>query len=128
MLSMGYMPSDFHPQLLVLGQHAELARFAELLEGFSADGRTRRLTEEGVESDGTEVTLTAEGARRGLWPEPGGLVWTLTPDDAARFAGQVDRLAASPSPAGSEVLDCAVLGEVRVQVSVGEWEDDVLDL
>lgn len=131
MLRMGYMPSDYHPQLLVLGTHAEVAGLARLLAAFAGDGASRRLAADGfVESAGAEVILTRPGpeARRGLWLAGNAtLVWALDAEDAEAFAGEVAELARSPSPAGSATLECALLGEVKVQVSVGEWEDDVLE-
>lgn len=133
MLRMGYMPSDFHPVLLVLGDHPDLQRFADTLAAFARDCGARRLAADGhVYSTDTEVALesTAGGRKYGLWPdanETGLLRWTLPSEDAAAFAGEVAELAQSGAPAGSVTLECDVLGEIKVKVSIGEWEDHFLE-
>lgn len=132
MLRMSYLPSDFHPLLLVLGDHAALKRFADLLAAFGRTGVPVRLAGEGgVFSTDTEVLLKAAGAseRPGLWPDPGragALAWTLSPGQTATFASDVSELATSEAAAGSVTLECGVLNEIRVKVSIGEWEDGFL--
>lgn len=133
MLRMGYMPSDFHPVLLVLGDHQDLPRFAEILAAFARDGIARRLAAEGhLHSTDTEVMLESVGGGRkyGLWPdarESRLLHWTLPAEDAAAFAAEVADLARSGAPAGSVTLECGLLGEVKVKVSTGEWEEHFLE-
>ena len=134
MLRMSFMPSDFHPLLLVLGNHSDLNRFATLLGEFGRTGAPCRLAEDGgVFSTDTEVALVQAGGagaeRLGLWRDEGGdglLRWTLTPDDAAAFSAEVEDLAASGAPAGSVTLECEILNEIKVKVSIGEWEDHFL--
>lgn len=128
------MPSDFHPVLLVLGEARDLTAFGAILAGFAATAAPCRLAADGgVFSTDTEVALAAPGeegaVRPGLWrdaDDKGLLRWTLAPQTAAAFAAQVAALAAAQVPAGSVTLECALLGEIRVQVSLGEWEDGYL--
>ena len=133
MLRMGYMPSDFHPVLLELGDHRDLQLFADTLAAFARDGAACRLAAEGhVYSTDTEVMLEsmASGRNYGLWPdanETGLLRWTLPSEDAAAFAAEVAELAQSGAPAGSVTLECDLLDEVKVKVSIGEWEDQFLE-
>ena len=134
MLRMSHLPSDFHPLLLVLGDHTDLGRFAELLAAFASTGQPVQVGGDGgAFSTDTEVLLDpAEGVPgrpHGLWRDPARpdrLRWTLSRDAAAAFALEVAELANSNAPAGSVTLECGILNEIRVKVSVGEWEDEFL--
>ncbi|MCK9913269.1 hypothetical protein MXD81_29220 [Microbacteriaceae bacterium K1510] len=130
---MGFMPSDFHPVLLVLGTGQDLAGFSRILSEFALDGRSRALRADGIIfSTETEVILARPDGdtQRGLWPDAhdGHLLhWFLSCDDAKAFAEIVGALASSGVPAGSVTLECELLNEVKVKVSIGEWEDHFLD-
>lgn len=133
MLRMSYMPSDFHPILLVLGQADELLVLADALETFSKQGERLLLNDAGVHSTDTRVELQEtqqdSGEKLGLWPiSPRSmeLAWRLPRAYARIFSDEVANLANSGEPAGSTTLECDVLGEVRVKVSIGEWEDNYL--
>ena len=133
MLRMGYMPSDFHPLLLVLGDADELRRFADVLARFSERGGPLSLTENGVHGPDTTVWLREstggpEGTL-GLWVSCGTtrqLDWILSKALASEFAGEVLELARSGQAAGSVMLECGHGGEIKVKVSMGEWEDHFL--
>lgn len=133
MLRMSYMPSDFHPILLVLGQAEDLMVLANALEKFSEQGGQMVLNDEGVQSTDTRVELLEQepdGAKKlGLWPKSSGsmeLAWRLPVGYARIFSDEVANLSASGEPAGSTTLECDILGEVRVKVSIGEWEETYL--
>lgn len=133
MLRMSFMPSDFHPILLVLGQADELMALADALEKFSEQGGRLVLNDEGVHSTDTRVELQETepnaGEKLGLWPaSPGSmeLAWRLPMAYARIFSHEVANLANSGEPAGSTTLECDILGEVRVKVSIGEWEENYL--
>lgn len=124
------MPSDFHPILLVLGNKGDLITFADLLAAFSQTGETVVLNKQGISSGDTTVQLLQqEGHKPGLWQREAGsadLVWYLPLDVAAHFADEVAKLAHGKSLAGSAHLECEVLNEIRVHVSLGEFEDEFL--
>ena len=130
MLRMRFMPSDFHPILLVLGDKNDLAVFADVLDVFSETGETTTLERHGVSSADTSVQLIEQGDHKpGLWQSlPGGadLVWHLSRDMAAKFAQEIADLAEGKAMAGSATLECEVLNEIRVVVSLGEFEDEFL--
>ena len=93
MLRLGFMPSDFHPVLLVLGDHSDIARFSEILSTFADNGAPVTLSNDGlISASGSEVKLAEHDAvatgRPGLWPEPGGtgLRWSLPREGARQFA------------------------------------------
>lgn len=133
MLRMSYMPSDFHPVLLVLGNADELMVLADALEAFSESGKSVVLNDVGVYSTDTHVTLEEcdldSDVKPGLWKaRPGAtdLVWRLPKRYAWIFSNEVANLATSGEPAGSVTLECEVIREIKVKVSIGEWEDHYL--
>ena len=129
MLRMGYMPSDLNPMVLMIGAAEDLSQLIGCLSAFAEDGDDRRLCADcGVGMQGTEVVLTdAPEGRIGLFADAdGALAWRLTRADAAAFADEVAGLACADAPSGSVTLECDRLGEIRVKVSIGEWEDSVL--
>lgn len=133
MLRMSFLPCDFNPILLVLGTSPELMKFAEALEKFSKQGDRLALNDEGIVSTDTSVELVehpVDGPKKvGLWqtaPDGMDLEWRLPKRYAEIFANEIANLATSGDPAGSATLECDILGEIRVKVSVGEWEDHYL--
>lgn len=133
MLRMSFMPCDFHPILLVLGDTDDLLNFSRTLRGFSKNGRTTSLNDAGLFSTDSTVTLSEinldMGVKPGLWPSgkaTGDLIWRIPKSYAAVFADDVADLANSGDLAGSALLECEVANEIKVKVSVGEWEDHYL--
>ncbi|MDR6267475.1 hypothetical protein [Roseobacter sp. N2S] len=129
MLRMRFMPCDFHPILLVLGNAADLARFADLLAGFARTGDAIDLERSGVFSEDTTVRLVEETTPPGLWRDGTSgrrLIWRLTRDQATEFAREVSKIADGHTLAGSATLECEVLNEIRIKVSLGEFEDEFL--
>ena len=130
MLRYGFLPSDYHPMLLLLGEADDLRAFAGLMQGFAAAGRDVRFETSGFmqAADGTRVLLTGAGAEPGLRATDlaaRSFVWTLEPWQAEIFAEEVAGLATSGRKSGSAFLECA-RGEIPVKVSLGEYTDDFL--
>lgn len=129
MLTLAYMPSDFHPLLLVLGETGDIAGLADCLADFARHPVETDLAEAlGARISGAQVMLRPSTEDAGLaaeTPRAARLIWTLSPATAAAFAQEVTRLAADPAAAGSVTLEVGRLGEIRVRVSRGEWEDPV---
>ena len=134
MLRLGYMASDFHPKLLVLGEQAELGRVAELLSKFSDSGSEVRLVRDCVmQAASTEVVIREpeRDAQLGLSAANADaanvhLIWRLTRDRAAEFSDEIEALVNSGVSSGSVNLECGNLDEIKVVVSFGEWDDDFL--
>ena len=133
MLRMSYMPSDFHPILLVLGTTEDMLTLGDILRAFAEKGGRASLNDAGVFSTDTQVELLERdleaATRPGLWPSgeaKNELVWCLPKAYAADFADAVGDLARSGEAAGSTFLECEVADEIKVKVSIGEWEDHYL--
>ncbi|WP_460274400.1 hypothetical protein [Celeribacter sp. ULVN23_4] len=133
MLRMSFMPSDFHPILLVLGTPEQLGNLVRAFEVFSEEGGSLALTDHGIFSTDTQVTIEEcdlGGLEKpGLWQVSKGstdLIWRLPKRYAWIFANEVANLADSGEVAGSVTLECDQLGEIRAKVSIGEWEEDYL--
>jgi hypothetical protein len=130
MLRYGFLPSDFHPMMLFLGEAEDLRRFAALLRGFSRDKRD--IAFETVAfmhaAEATPMLLTTAGGEAGMRAVPGArpaFIWTLEPGQAALFADMLADIARPECRSGSVLLEAAP-GEIPVKASFGEYTDDFL--
>jgi hypothetical protein len=121
MLRIRFLPSDFNPMVLVLGEAEDLHRLAATLRWFA-----REPTDAPVET--SQIRLTASDGPLGIHPahEAGTFLWRLDAAHAQAFADQVDALAQPTRLAGSEILACTTEEEIPVKVSRGEYTDDFL--
>ena len=131
MLRYGFLPSDFHPQFLILGERSELATFVEILRSFAkAPDRTAvaqrppRAPERWA-----RLILVPTSTTTGLVAvvgEPATFEWRLESEAAAMFADMIEMMIADPAPSGSEYLEAGCPGEIPIKVSHGEYTDQFL--
>jgi hypothetical protein len=133
MLRLGFLPSDFNPMLLMLGETEDLRALGGVLRRFARQGGAVALDELAFcAAWRTRVVLTDAGTDAGvacgLHPADvaGCFVWRLDADRALGFADLVDVLAVPGRIAGSEILACGGEDEIPVKVSRGEYTDDFL--
>jgi hypothetical protein len=120
-LRISFLPSDFNPMVLVLGEAEDLHRLAATLRNFArapADAPLER----------SRISLTASEGPLGIHPasEPGAFLWRLDAMHAEAFADRIDLLAQPSQLAGSEILECTNEEEIPVKVSRGECTEDFL--
>jgi len=132
MLRIGFLPSDFNPMLLMLGEQEDLHAMAGVLRRFARNGEAVRLDELAFCAAGhARVLLSSEAGPAGLHAvssAAGEFVWRLDAAQAAAFAELVDGLADPSRKAGSEMLECGIeeAEEIPVKVSRGEYTDEFL--
>jgi hypothetical protein len=137
MLRIGFLPSDFNPMLLMLGEQEDLRALGGVLRQFARDGKTVRLHELTFCAAGrTRLVLTGDAGPAGLHATAnaagadaaGAFVWRLDAPLAAEFAELVDGLATASRKAGSEMLECGIeeAAEIPVKVSRGEYTEAFL--
>lgn len=129
MLRVGFLPSDFNPMVLMLGEAEDLRLLAGVLRRFAHEQADVPLHELGFcFSPRTAVTVTASPGAPGIQPidDDAGFVWRLQAEHAAAFADQIDQLAIPSRAAGSETLECTTEEEIPVKISRGEYTDDFL--
>jgi hypothetical protein len=128
MMRIGFLPSDFNPMLLMLGEAEDFRALGGVMRGFARKPVDTRLDTLGFCAPrGTQVVLTASDGPAGIHPAPGGgLIWRIDAQRAAGFAVQVDALAEPGRLAGSEILECRTEDETPVKLSRGEYTDDFL--
>jgi hypothetical protein len=152
MLRIGFLPSDFNPMVLLLGDAEDFRALGGVLRQFArapAAVRVDRLAF--CVAGGSALTLTAARAthaptgagthvptcagthvptdaatRLGVEAAPDGIVWRLDADQALGFAAQLDVLADPGLIAGSEMLECSTEEEIPVKASRGEYTEDFL--
>jgi hypothetical protein len=128
MLRIGFLPSDFNPMVLMLGEAEDFRALGGVLRGFARDNADVRLDTLGFcHAAGTRLLLTASAGPPGVRPEKdGGFLWRIDGSLACRFAAQADELT-DPGPyAGSAMLECSIVEEIPVKLSRGEYTEDFL--
>lgn len=132
MLRFEYMPSDFNPMLLFLGESVDLESLASLLKDFQENPRRIGLRSWFVEAEGrSEVDLVfAEGleADYGMRAAPSEdhFLWILNAWQAGQVALRIEAVASREVRSGNDILELGIQGEIPVKVSRGEFTDDFL--
>jgi hypothetical protein len=130
MMRIGYLPSDFNPMILMLGEAADCRALSGVLRRFARDGADVAFGKIGFcQVMGTDVLLTAAPGPCGMQQCEGhAFVWRVPRDIAASFAERLDDLAEPGRVAGSEDLNCGTQDGIAVKVSRGEYTDDFLHI
>lgn len=130
MLRFDFLPSDFHPQFLILGERQDLIRLADAVEAVGQNGVRQALSQTAVDGAGASTLhISRVDVARGLRRVTDGeFEWELSSDIAAAFAAQIRAVAEGSQPAGSVVLAVAQfdLEEIPVWISQGEFTDNYL--
>ncbi|HVC61469.1 MAG TPA: hypothetical protein VND19_14045 [Acetobacteraceae bacterium] len=129
MLRIGFLPSDFNPMLLMLGEPEDLRALGGVLRKFARDGGSVRLDELAFCSTSAVNLTLAAGTPAGVFPPTETdrrFVWRIDPEQATAFAGMADLLAEPGRIAGSELLECGIAEGIAVKLSRGEYTDDFL--
>jgi hypothetical protein len=127
MLRFEYMPSDFHPVFLFLGEGADLAALAKLLRRFAENPQPIAVAERipGATSR-DELVLAPADDEFGMRDLGGRFAWKLTGWQAEQIAERIELLTPKDNKSGSEILEIGSDGEIPVKVSRGEFTDDFL--
>ena len=127
MLRYEYMPSDFNPVFLFLGEASDLAALARLLRRFAENPELIAVAERipGATSRNT-LSLTPADNEFGMRDLGGRFAWKLTGWQAEQIAERVELLTHRDNKSGSEILEIGSEGEIPVKVSRGEFTDDFL--
>ena len=130
MLRVAFLPSDFNPMVLMLGESEDLHCLAGVLRQFARSGGMVRLDELAFcTATRTRITLVQAAGSPGVQPAEGDgdhYLWRLDGTQAAEFAERVEELAVPSRVAGSELLACGTGEGIPVKVSRGEYTDDFL--
>ncbi|MEH2527046.1 MULTISPECIES: hypothetical protein [unclassified Bradyrhizobium] len=131
MLRFDYLPSDFHPLFLFLGEREDLTALAGLLRMFAEGRRSFDVGEQlpGARSKAKLTVVPEEGGagNYGLKPDgPGSFRWGLNAWQAEEIARRIELLAAANNKSGSEIIELGTEDEIPVKISLGEFTDDFL--
>lgn len=127
MLRFEYMPSDFHPLFLFLGEASDLAALAGLLRRFAENPQAVAVAEQipGAVSRNALVLAPAD-EEFGMRDLGGRFAWKLTDWQAERIAERIELLTPEDNKSGSELVEIGSEGEIPVKISRGEFTDDFL--
>lgn len=129
MLRFGFLPSDFNPMVLVLGEADDFRALAAVLRGFSRAPAEISLHELGfcAPAKDTRITLRpatdASGGLHALEGAENEFVWQLDSASACASVGLIEALIHADRPAGSETIEA---GDVPLKLSRGEYTEDYL--
>lgn len=132
MLRYSFLPSDYHPMVLMLGEARDMPALSGLLERF---GRSPRDIEfggaPGFAASDTHITLVpcSEDELFGMHlvsRKEKILRWRLDASTALLFAEMIGELGSIGIKSGSEQLACGDYRAIPVKVSRGEFTDDYL--
>ncbi|MCP3414914.1 hypothetical protein NLM16_12445 [Bradyrhizobium brasilense] len=127
MLRFEYMPSDFHPLFLFLGEAADLAALAMLLRRFAEDPQSIAVAERIPSAVSRDALVLAPADDEfGMRDLGGRFAWKLTDWQAERIAERIELLTPEDSKSGSEIVEIGSDGEIPVKLSRGEFTDDFL--
>jgi hypothetical protein len=128
MMRVGFLPSDFNPMILMLGEAEDCRALGGVLRRFARDGQDVAFGDLGFcQVADTDVLLTAAPGLPGVRRYEGrAFVWRVPADMAADFAERLDALADPGLAAGSEELNCGTEDGIVVKVSRGEYTEDFL--
>jgi len=127
MLRFEYMPSDFQPIFLFIGEGPDLADLARLLRRFAEDPQEIAVGESipGAKWSVPLMLAPADG-EFGMRDLGGKFSWKLNDWQATRIAERIDLLTPADHKSGSEIFEVGSEGEIPVKVSRGEFTDDFL--
>ncbi len=128
MMRIGFLPSDFNPMILMLGEAEDCRALGGVLRLFAREGQDVTFGELAFcQVVGPDVLLTAAAGPPGIQPcEEHAFIWRVSPEMADAFADRLDGLAEQGCIAGSEDLACGTKDGILVKVSRGEYTDDFL--
>jgi hypothetical protein len=128
MMRIGFLPSDFNPMILMLGEAEDCRALGSVLRRFSRDRQDVAFADLAFcQLAGTDVLLTAAPGPAGVQQcDEHPFIWRVPAEMAAGFADRLDDLAEPDRAAGSENLDCGTQDGIAVRVSRGEYTEDFL--
>jgi hypothetical protein len=127
MLRFEYMPSDFQPIFLFIGEGPDLAALAQLLRRFAEDPREIAVGDSIANAKwSAPLTLAPGDGEFGMRDLGGKFSWKLNDWQATRIAERIDLLAPAGMKSGSDILELGSEGEIPVKISRGEFTDDFL--
>lgn len=132
MLRFSFLPSDFHPMVLILGEASDLKVLTRGLREFARSSSNVKLHETaGFAPSDTQLTLVSAAVAEGVRPvsvKDKVFRWVLDAEAAEYFADLVDELTQPDVKSGSQRLECELMGEIPVKISRGEFTDAFLVL
>jgi hypothetical protein len=128
MMRIGFLPSDFNPMILMLGEAEDCRALGGVLRRFARDGEDVAFAKLSFcQVIGTDILLSATPGPAGVQRCEGhAFIWRISPDLAVGLSERLDDLAEPSRVAGSEQLNCGTEDGIAMKVSRGEYTDDFL--
>lgn len=127
MLRYEYLPSDFNPKFLMLGEGEDFAALTALLRLFARDqGAVHVNAQIEPEPCGPRLEVRPATDRYGMRRLDGIYAWYLNAYQAEAIAARLEDLSDPALVNGSDLFELGAEGEIPVAVSRGEFPDAYL--
>ncbi|HQT76346.1 MAG: hypothetical protein B7Z80_05165 [Rhodospirillales bacterium 20-64-7] len=128
MMRIGFLPSDFNPMILMLGEGEDCRALGGALRRFAREQQDVAFQKlRFCQCRDIGLRLTAQPGPEGVQRlGRTGFIWRLTAERAAGFADRLEDLGEPGRVAGSETLDAGTEDGISIKVSRGEYTDDFL--
>jgi hypothetical protein len=130
MLRFDYLPSDFNPLFLFLGEKQDLLALANLLRSFAENPRQIDVKEQLASATSRTalrlVPVAVEAGDFGMIADGNGFRWGLNAWQAEKIADRIEALTPAHHKSGSDIIELGIEGEIPVKVSLGEFTEDFL--
>jgi hypothetical protein len=132
MLRFHYMPSDFHPLLLIVGERSDVSQLQDFFAELASNPRDVDVDELSCATSVTHhVTIKFVDTPRGRGLALHGnnqrrLDWEIDSETAVVFAEELTDCLESGTKSGSCFLEIGYVGETRAKVMFGEFDDSYL--
>lgn len=126
MIKAQFLKSDFHPQLLLVGEQAEFLKFKNFLEDFlEVDNFHKNLSDYGINAAGFALKCEKVAEQgNGLSQQGDILTLQLNQQQLEHYIALVGDFLHEDTTAASCILDQLILDEVRIHLSFGEFDQD----
>lgn len=123
MLRCHYLPSDFHPLLMMVGERNDLALLARVLAGFASRPQPVAIHRLPVISYSVCAITLQHYESTGIVLAADGLLWRIDRATAQAYADEIEEMLAEGLQSGSCFLEIGYIDEIRVKISFGEFDD-----
>lgn len=129
MLHAYYLACDFYPKILFAGDKPDLVPLLDVLDEF-IDFETSIEFKDCPQIQLHDFSLTLKscgGLEEGIFEiAPQQFVWRISKDTATDFYQELEDLLCQPQQSGSLVFEMLRLDEIKIKISMNEFDDSYL--
>ena len=130
MLRVYFLPCDFYPKILMTGDKPDVYRLIDLLDEFLDHPASIEIKhQQDITLKDFNLTLHHQQGQEteGIFQtEPQQFDWIMSRDTALYFYQEIDELLQQPEQSGSLFLEMLRPDEIKIKISINEFDDSYL--